>query len=220
MKKKGIILGIITAALAIGSMTFASLINKNAQPTELEAEAYNMKTSVQNGFFVKVTNANPIVPGEDLLLVGNGSHTFQHLVGASYHYWVTTEYGGVTAAFGDAVYCDNAKGELVTLEDDGDPNTTNVYYLKLKHYVDNAHDGYHKVKSGYIVHEAYNNNGVTAFGDLYIRDKKNQPSKAAATWVVEYGQNSGTMSIKSCLDGRPLFWKPGSNYNYRYSTLR
>ena len=213
MKKKGIILGIITAALAIGSITFASLINKNAQPTELEAEAYNMKTSVQNGFFTKVTNANNIA-GEDLLLVGDGWHTFQHLVGASYHYWVTTEYGGVTASFGDAVYCNNAKGELVTLEDDGDPNTTNVYYLKLKHYVDNAHDGYHKVKSGYIVHEAYNNNGVTAFGDLYIRDKKNQPSKAAATWVVEYGQNSGTMSIKSCLDGRPLFWKPGSNYNW------
>ena len=220
MKKKSLLFGILTAALAIGSITFASVLGKNAQPTELEAEAYNMKTSVQNGFFTKVTNADPIVPGEDLLLVGNGSHTFQHLVGASYHYWVTTEYGGVTEelglgdSYGDAVYCNNAKGELVTLEDDGDPNTTNVYYLKLKHYVDNAHDGYHKVKSGYIVHEAYNNNGVTAFGDLYIRDKKNQPSKAAATWKIEYGTESGTMVVRSMLDNKVLFWKSGNNYNW------
>ena len=220
MKNKSLLFGILTATLAIGSITFASLLNKNAQPTELEAEAYNMKTSVQNGFFTKVTNADPIVPGEDLLLVGNGSHTLQHLVGASYHYWVTTEYGGVTEelglgdSYGDAVYCDNAKGELVTLEDDGDPTTDNVYYLRLKHYVDNAHDGYHKVKSGYIVHEAYNNNGVTAFGDLYIRDKKNQPSKAAATWKIEYDTECGTMVVRSMLDNKVLFWKSGSSYNW------
>ena len=214
MKKKSLLFGILTAALAIGSITFVSLLNKNSQPTELEAEAYNLKTSVQNGMFIKVTDANPIVPGEDLLIVGNGSETFQHLVGASYHYWVTTEYGGVAHAFGDAVFCHDSKGELVTLEDDGDPNTNDVYYLKLKHYVDNAHDGYHKVKSGYIVHEAYNNNGVTAFGDLYIRDKKNQPSKAAATWKITYGEESGSMEIRSMLDNRVLFWKPGSNYNW------
>ena len=214
MKKKSLLFGILTAALAIGSITFVSLLNKNSQPTELEAEAYNLKTSVQNGMFIKVTDANPIVPGEDLLIVGNGSETFQHLVGASYHYWVTTEYGGVAHAFGDAVFCHDSKGELVTLEDDGDPNTNDVYYLKLKHYVDNAHDGYHKVKSGYIVHEAYNNNGVTAFGDLYIRDKKNQPSKAAATWKITYGEESGSMEIRSMLDNRVLFWKPGNNYNW------
>ena len=212
MKAKSIFV-ILAAALCIGSITYSAINQKETQ--SVSAEEYNAKTSVQNGLFVKVTNANPIQAGEDLLLVGDGTHTLQHLVGASYHYWVTTEFGGVTSEFGDgdAVYCNNAKGELITLEDDDNPND-NVYYLKLKHYVDNTEGYVSKVRSGYLVHEAYNNNGVTAFGDLFIRGKKNQPSKAAATWKIEYGQQSGTMIIRSVLDNRPLFWKQGNNYNW------
>ena len=212
MKAKSIFV-VLAAALCIGSIAYTSFNQKETQ--SVSAEEYNAKTSVQNGLFVKVTNANPIQAGEDLLLVGGGTHTLQHIVGASYHYWVTTEFGGVTSEFGDgdAVYCNNAKGELITLEDDDNPDD-NVYYLKLKHYVDNTEGYVSKVRSGYLVHEAYNNNGVTAFGDLYIRGKKNQPSKAAATWKIEYGQQSGTMIIRSVLDNRPLFWKPGNNYNW------
>ena len=212
MKKKVFILGTIVAALTLGAATFAITQNINKKASPVDAEEYNAKTSVQNGFFVKVTDVNSIQNGEDLLLVGEGTHTFQHLVGASYHYWMTTEYGGVTASFeNSAVYCNNAKGELVTLERDGN---TNNFYLKLKHYVDNAHDGYGKIKSGYIVQQAYNNAGVTAFGDLYIRNKKTDVSKEAATWNLQYSQASGNMTIRSNLNNRPLFWKAGSSYNW------
>ena len=207
MKAKSIFVGII-AALCIGSITYSAINQKETKP--LSAEAYNDKTSVQNGLFVKVTDVNSIQNGEDLLLVGDDLNTFQHHIGVSYHYWLTTEFGGATRTLDNrnAIVCDNSKGELVTLERD----SGNVFYLKLKHYVDNAFNR-GKVKSGYIVQEAYNNNGVTAFGDLFIRDKKDKPSKAAATWELNYNQ-SGSMQITSKLNNRPLFWKVGSNYNW------
>ena len=209
MKKKGIILGIITAALAIGSMTFATIIHSNKKPEEVSAEAYNDKTSVLNGLYTKVTDVNSIANGEDLLLVGGGTHTLQHIVGASYHYWITTEYGGVTAAIGDIVYCNNAKGEMVTL--DKADRTDDVFYMRLKHYVDNVNRVEGKVKSGYLVQEAVNDNGVTSWGDLYIREKKNKPSQAAATWKFSYRQNTGCMQVNSMLNNRPFFWKSGGN---------
>ena len=211
MKKKIVILGVAIAALTLGVATFAIATNINKEASPLDAEAYNDKTSVQNGLFVKVTDLSSSQNGEDLLLVGDDVHTFQHHLGASYHYWLTTEYGGATATLDNrnAVYCDNAKGELVTLEKDAN----NVFYLRLKHYVDNATTRA-KVSSGYIVQEAYNNAGVTAFGDLYIRDKKDKPSKAAATWELNFNESRGTMQITSKLNNRPLFWKQGSNYQW------
>ena len=212
MKKKGIVLGVLTAALAIGSISFAISINTNKKPEEASAEAYNDKTSVISGFFVRVTDVSTIKDGEELLLVGgDNDHTFQHHVGVSYHYWLTTEFGGVTNAFDNYVYCNNSKAELVTLEKDTTSENNNVFYLKLKHYVDNAF-ATAKEKSGYIVQEAYNNNGVTAYGDLFIRGKKNQPSKEAATWTLTYTDGHEYMNIKSNLNGRPMIWKQGSNY--------
>ena len=207
MKVKSVFVTLV-AALCIGSITYSAINQKETKP--LSAEAYNDKTSVQNGLFVKVTDVNSIQSGEDLLLVGDDVHTFQHHIGVSYHYWLTTEYGGVTRTLDNrnAVYCDNAKGELVTFIRDVD----NVFYMKLKHYVDYAFNR-GSIKNGYIVQEAYNNNGVTAFGDLFIRSKQNKPSKAAATWELNYNQ-SGTMQITSKLNNRPLFWKVGNNYNW------
>ena len=59
MKKKIVLFGVLTAALALGAATFAIVNNKKeAQP--LDAEAYSAKTSAQNGLFVKVTDVNSI----------------------------------------------------------------------------------------------------------------------------------------------------------------
>ena len=59
MKKKIGLLVVAVAALTLGTATFAitNNINKNASP--IDAEAYNDKTSVQNGLFVKVTDVIP-----------------------------------------------------------------------------------------------------------------------------------------------------------------
>ncbi len=59
MKKKVFILGAVVAALTLGAATFAITNNINKEAKPLDAEAYNDKTSVQNGLFVKVTDVIP-----------------------------------------------------------------------------------------------------------------------------------------------------------------
>ena len=204
MKAKSIFV-VLAAALCIGSITYSVINQKEPQP--VSAEEYNAKTSVQNGLFVKVTDENTLVAGESYLLIGRNDQRLQHIVGASYHYWVTTEFGGDVKRFDDYIFCENAKGELVTLEDAGG----GYFNLKLKHYVDNTEGYVSKVRSGYLVHEAYNNNGVTAFGDLYIREKKNKVSENAAKWSCTYTNNH--MRIVSGTN-RLLQWKSGSGYSW------
>ena len=57
-------------------------------------------------------------------------------MGASYHYWVTTESGDIQNAFGDYVYLKDHKFKFVTMVKTGDD-----YYLKLEHYIDNTNTG-------------------------------------------------------------------------------
>lgn len=59
MKNKIVILGVAIAALTLGVATFAIANNINKEALPLDAEAYNDKTSVQNGLFVKVTDVIP-----------------------------------------------------------------------------------------------------------------------------------------------------------------
>ena len=59
MKKKIVILGVAIAPLTLGVATFAITNNTNKEAKPLDAEAYNDKTSVQNGLFVKVTDVIP-----------------------------------------------------------------------------------------------------------------------------------------------------------------
>ena len=172
MKKKFILLSILTACLGISAATYVASDNQGKEYVEANAAGeYNEKTSVQNGLFLRVTDPSTIQDGEELLLVGgSGKERLQHIVGASYHFWMTTEYGGDVQRFGEFLYCNNTKGEMVTME----KNSDGSFYLKLKHFVDNTGYNNGKVKSGYIVHEGYNDDGVTAFGDLYFRTKKNK----------------------------------------------
>ena len=204
MKKKGILLSALVGALAIGVSAFAIVNNINKTATQLDAN-YNDNTSVLKGLYVRVTNPNTIENGEKLLLVGNGNRTIQYFVGASYHYWITTEHASFAKYTDDYIYANNEKGELVTFEKSGDN-----FYLKLDHFVDNTGYSDGVVRSGYLVNEAYNNNGVTAFGDLYFRTKKDKPSANAAKWSLQYDGNH--MIITSVSSGRRMFWKPGSNY--------
>ena len=113
MKVKHVFVALV-AALVIGSIAFSSINKEEAH--SVRAEAYSAKTSVQNGLFVKITDENNIVTGEDLLLVGENTQTIQHLVGASYHYWVTTENGGAKSSFNNRnyVYCEDSKVEMAT----------------------------------------------------------------------------------------------------------
>ena len=60
MKKKIVILGVAIVALTLGAATFSITNNINKEASPLDAEAYNDKTSVQNGLFVKVTDVNSI----------------------------------------------------------------------------------------------------------------------------------------------------------------
>lgn len=135
MKKKIVLLGIITAALAIGTATFAT-INNNKTAELLDAN-YNDNVSVHTGIYEKITDESSLRAGDKILIVGDGNKTFQYLVGASYHYWMTTEHWQFSTFYGDYIRLDKDKGELVTLEAGPDSS----FYLKLEHFVDNTNAG-------------------------------------------------------------------------------
>ena len=202
MKKKALLFGALLGALTISSITFAAIsINKQEAAPVSASGNYNDNTSIQNGLFVRVTDPSTISNGEKLLVIGDGNKTIQYHVGASYHYWVTTEFSEFATYTDDYIYANGEKGELVTFQKNADGS----FYLKLDHYADwasNSDRG--AIKSGYLVHEAYDNNGVTAFGDLYIRNKKDKPSQNAARWNLTY--TGGHMRIVS-KSGRLLHWK-------------
>ena len=71
-----------------------------------------------------------------LIPKGISCYTFQHLVGASYHYWVTTEGGDIQNTFGDYAYLKDHKSELVAMVKTGDD-----YYLKFDCYIDHTNAG-------------------------------------------------------------------------------
>ena len=199
----------LIGVLAATALSAVVTINTQ-QTTPVNAEGYADNTSEISGVFERVVDINSIADGEDLLVVADGNKTFQYLVGASYHYWMTTEFSEFTERYSnnDFIYANKVKGELVTF----DKNSDGSYYLRLKHFVDNANGSHGAVKSGYIVHEAYNNSGVTAFGDLYFRESKDKPSQDAARWNVtkdQYGHT--TITSKT---GRQLHWKQCGGYSW------
>ena len=204
MKKRPIILGAIAAALTLGCIGVAAT-SFNKQPTRLDADG---AVSTQNGLFVRVTDPSTIRNGESLLVMGGYNNTFQQLAGASYHYWMTTEGSNFANVSDDYVVCNGELGELVTFY----KNDDNSFYLKLNHFLDRTNWS-NKIKSGYIVHEAYDNKGVTAFGDLYFREKKDKPSQDAARWTLNYDSAHGRMVIRS-KSGRQLQWKQCSGYSW------
>lgn len=207
MKRKFAKLGLVSTLAATVLSAVITTGSQNIAP--LDAEAYNDKTSLINGLYERVTDINSIEDDEKLLVMADGNKTFQYIVGASYHYWMTTEFSEFTDIFnnGDFVFANNVKGELVTF----DKNNDGSFYLKLDHFVDYG-TGYGDVKSGYIVHEAYNNNGVTAFGDLFFRTGKDKPSANNARWrVTKDAYNHTTITS---LSGRQLHWKQCGGYNW------
>ena len=209
MKRKLSTLGLIGI---LAATTIGAVINANTQETvSVNAEGYADNTSEISGVFERVVDVDSIGDGQELLVVADGNKTFQYLVGASYHYWMTTEFSEFTERYsnGDFIYADKVKGELVTF----DKNADGSYYLRLKHFVDNANGAHGAVKSGYIVHEAYNNSGVTAFGDLYFRESKDKPSQDAARWNVTIDEETGRTTIKS-KTGRQLHWKQCGGYSW------
>ncbi len=211
MKKLSVILGSIAiATLSLGGLTFA--LTNHPQYKEAKAGGYDEDVSRYTGYFEKVTDPSHIQDGDKLLLVANSNTCFQYLVGASMHFWLTT-YGGEFDIYSDdLIYLNNNKAELITFEKSGDS-----FYLHLEHYIDNTTAGEGKAKSGYIVHEAYNDHDVTAFGDLYIRGKKDQPSTNASLWNLEYVDNNMRLTTNEGDDARLMTWRGSSGYNW--STL-
>ena len=206
MKRKFTKLGLasVLAATVMGAIITTN--NKNA--SQVNADAYNEKVSVINGLFEKVTDLDSIQDEEELLVLADGRYTFQFFVGASYHYWMTTEFSEFTDVFnnGSVVYANNVKGELVTF----DKNDDGTYYLKLKHFVDYAFER-GSIKSGYIVHEAYDNSGVTSFGDLFFREGKNKPNANQAKWNLTKEDGHPTLRTVS---GRQLQYKQCGGYSW------
>ena len=207
MKRKIAVFTLV--GLLAASLTATICVLNNQNHTPVHADAYNDKVTVLNGLFERVTDLSTIQDEEELLVLADGRHTFQFFVGASYHYWMTTEFSEFNDIFsnGDLVYANNVKGELVTF----DKNNDGTFYLKLNHWVDYANAS-GSIKSGYIVHDAYNNNGVTAFGDLYFRESRDKPSANQAKWnVTRDGYGHTTITSVS---GRQLHWKECGGYSW------
>ena len=205
MKRKNkLIVGLVALTLTIGAGAFAA---SNKSVFSVSAEAYNDKVSIQNGYFKKVTDVSSIQNNEKLLLVARDNLAIQFFVGASMHYFVTTEHWDFKYYSEEYIFLNNDKAELVTFVKTGDAN--NSFRLKLEHFANYTSSGSGRIDSGYLVHEHYDNDGVTSYGDLYFRTSVDSPNPNQARWTLEY--DGSHMRITS-LSGRLLHWKGGSTY--------
>ena len=212
MKIKNIIITAVAASLSLGLSTFA--LTKGTTLVESKAN-YDDYTSVVSGYFERVTNPATLGDNEQLLMVGGQNAAFRYHVGASYHYWVTTERSGFDIYSHDYIYLNNSKIELITFK----KNENGSFYLYLPTYASNLSREAEGTSSGYIVHEGYNNNGVTAFGDLYIRHDINKPSAAAAQWYLEYTDDSMRITTSEGDDSRLLMWKSSGSSSYSWDSF-
>ena len=207
MKMKNIIITTVMASLSIGAATFA--LTKGTTLIESKAN-YDDHTSIISGYFERITDPTSIEDGEELLMVGGQNATFRYQVGASYHYWVTTEGSGFDTYSKNYIYFQNKKTELITFK----KNSNGSYYLYLRNYADNCHYECDEPSSGYIVHEHIDHDGVTSFGDLYIRGAKDRPSAAAAQWYLNFVGDSMRITTSEGSDSRLLVWKSsGSSWS-------